>query len=83
MCYQNLASQYLDMNRLDEAKATFDQAFARKLDGEGLRGALYRLAFLRGDATQMEQQVVWATGKPGAEDRLLSRQSKRRLTTGG
>jgi tetratricopeptide (TPR) repeat protein len=76
MCYQNLGGQYIDLNRLDEAKATFDQALARKLDSGGLRGAMYRLAFLRGDVAQMEQQVAWAAGKPGAEDRLLLRQAK-------
>jgi eukaryotic-like serine/threonine-protein kinase len=35
----------------------------------------YYLAFLRGDSTQMEQQVAWSAGKPGDEDLLLSAQS--------
>jgi len=30
---------------------------------------------LQGDSTQMEQQLAWGTGKPGAEDALLSAQS--------
>ncbi|MGA9390350.1 MAG: protein kinase [Candidatus Sulfotelmatobacter sp.] len=73
--YDNLAATYLNLNRLDEAKATFDQALARKLDGGILRVDMYGLAFLRGDSAQMEQQVAWGAGKPGDEDRLLSAQS--------
>jgi len=73
--YVNLGGTYLNLNRLDEAKATFDQAFAHKLDGGGLRQNIYSLAFLRGDAAQMEQQVAWGAGKPGDEDGLLSTQS--------
>lgn len=73
--YSNLGQSYLFLNRLEEAKAVFDQALAHKLDGGVLRQNLYYLAFLRGDATQMEQQVAWAAGKPGVEDLLLSMQS--------
>ncbi len=71
----NLGQNFLALNRLDDAKATFEQALARKLDGGGLRVWIYYLAFLRGDSTQMEQQLAWGAGKPGAEDPLLSAQS--------
>jgi len=73
--YGNLGTAYYNLNRLDEAKNAFDQALARKLDGGFLRVEMYYLAFLRGDAAQMEQQVAWGAGKPGAEDMLLSAQS--------
>jgi tetratricopeptide (TPR) repeat protein len=73
--YGNLGLTHLYLNQLDEAKATFEQAFAHKLDGGGLRGNIYSLAFLRGDAAQMEQQLAWVAGKPGDEDPLLSMQS--------
>src|SRR5215469_274175 len=73
--YANLGETYLSLNRLDEAKAAFDQAFAHKLDGGILRSFVYSLAFLRGNAAEMEQQVAWAAGKPGDEDKLLSEQS--------
>jgi DNA-binding winged helix-turn-helix (wHTH) protein/tetratricopeptide (TPR) repeat protein len=73
--YANLGATDASLNRLDEAKATFDQALARKLDGGFLRVSMYQLAFLRGDSAQMEEQVDWAAGKPGNEDRLLSAQS--------
>ncbi|HXY06717.1 MAG TPA: tetratricopeptide repeat protein, partial [Terriglobales bacterium] len=73
--YANLGSTYVNLNRLDEAKVTFDQALAHKLDDGILRCWMYYLAFLRGDATQMEQQIAWGAGKSGDEDRLLSAQS--------
>jgi Flp pilus assembly protein TadD len=71
----NLGEVYLFLNRLDDAKATFDQALARKLDGGYLRLYMHYLAFLRGDSVQMEQQVAWGAGKPGDEDLLLSTQA--------
>jgi eukaryotic-like serine/threonine-protein kinase len=73
--YVNLGALYLNLNRLDDARAVFDQALARKLDGGPLRWMLYYLAFLRGDSAELEQQLTWAVGKPGDEDTLLSFQS--------
>ncbi len=73
--YSNLGVSYLVLDRLDEAKATFDQAFAHKLDGGVLRNNLYTVAFLQGDAAAMEQQAAWVAGRPGEEDAFLSMQS--------
>jgi len=73
--YTSLGATQLYLNRLDDAKATFDLALVRKLDDGGLRQFIYVLAFLRNDAARMEEQVAWAEGKPGNEDLLLSMQS--------
>jgi eukaryotic-like serine/threonine-protein kinase len=73
--YSNLGTAYLSLNRPEEAKSTLDEALAHKLDGLSLREEIYILAFLQGDAAQMEQQVAWGAGKPGNEDTLLSMQS--------
>jgi serine/threonine protein kinase/tetratricopeptide (TPR) repeat protein len=73
--YTNLGAEYLNLNRLEEAKSTLDEALAHNLDGGLLRVQIYVLAFLWGDAAQMEQQVAWGAGKPGDEDLLLSLQS--------
>ena len=73
--YSNLGATYVNLNRLEEAKATFDQALAHKLDSGALRQQIYSLAFLRGDTAQMEQELAWGAGKPGDEDALLSAQS--------
>ena len=75
LVYSNLGSFYLNVNRLDEAKATFDQALALKLDDPALRSSMYSLAFLQNDPAMMQKQVDWASGKPGAEDQLLSQDS--------
>ncbi len=73
--YANLGQIFLALNRLDDAKAMFEQALAHKLDSGTLRLGIYYLAFLRGDSAQMAQQLAWGAGKPGAEDPLLSVQS--------
>src|SRR5262249_22636791 len=75
VCYGNLMLAYAALNRLDEAKATYQQAMAHKFEHPFLHFALYEVAFLRGDATEMQHQVAWAAGKPEAEDLLLSSQS--------
>lgn len=73
--YGNLASAYIFLDRLDEAKATLDEALAHKLDGFHLRSWIYTLAFLRHDDALMKQQLAWAAGRPGDEEGLLSAQS--------
>jgi serine/threonine protein kinase/tetratricopeptide (TPR) repeat protein len=73
--HTNLGLDLLALNRFDEAKAALDEARTRKLDGWTLHLFTYYLAFLEGDASQMEREVSWGAGKPGAEDPLLSAQS--------
>ena len=73
--YGNLASIYLNLDRLDEAKAVLDSAAAHNLDDPTLRFSLYGLAFLKGDTAGMQQQVNWGTGKPVVEEFILSTQS--------
>jgi len=53
----------------------FDQAMARKVDGIDLHLFRYYLAFLENDNSTMQEQVAWASGKPGLEDWLLSAES--------
>jgi tetratricopeptide (TPR) repeat protein len=73
--YSNIAGTYINLGRTDDAKKTLDQAQARRLDGLVLRTTLYSLAFLKGDVGEMEREMVWAAGRPGEEDQLLSTQS--------
>jgi eukaryotic-like serine/threonine-protein kinase len=75
MAYGNLIGSYSSLLRLDDATAIFRQATARKLENPFLYESLYEVAFLRGDAAEMQRLVAWATGKAGAEDVLLSYQS--------
>lgn len=60
------------MNRFDQAKATHGQALSRNLNSPFFHQGLYQIAFLQNDLVEMERQVAWAAGKPGAEDLLLS-----------
>jgi eukaryotic-like serine/threonine-protein kinase len=73
--YTNLIGAYCSLFRLEDAKTAWDQSQARKLDGAPLRLARYLLAFLQHDDTAMKDQADWSTGKPGAEDVLLSARS--------
>jgi serine/threonine protein kinase/tetratricopeptide (TPR) repeat protein len=73
--YTNLASYYLALGRLDDARKTIEQAQAHNLDGDFLHQDIYYSSFLKGDTAEMERQVAWAAGKPGTEDLLLSFQS--------
>ena len=70
--YENLAVSYLCLNRLEETRATAEEAQAKKVDTPVVHFVLYSLAFLKNDPAGMAQQVAWATGKPGVEDNLLS-----------
>jgi tetratricopeptide (TPR) repeat protein len=73
--YYELVFSYLNLNRLDEARATAEEAQAKKLDSPTLRFGLYLLAFLKNDVAGMGQQVAWGAGKPSAEDYLLALES--------
>jgi len=73
--YSNLADIYLQLNRLDDAQKTVEEAQKHNLVADFLHLAIYQLAFLKSDVAEMERQVAWAAGKPGTEDFLLSFQS--------
>jgi eukaryotic-like serine/threonine-protein kinase len=62
--YANLADVFIRLNRLAEAKEIVDQAQQQKLDMTAYHGNLYWIAFVNGDATAMQQQLMWASGKP-------------------
>jgi serine/threonine protein kinase len=73
--YLNLAQSYMALDRLDEAKATIDDALARKLDYPMLHLSLYQLSFLRGDLVSMQKEAAWSMGKSEGEDAMLSAQA--------
>ncbi len=75
-CYADLIYNYAALNRLDEAKAVYQQALAHKLDDPDLHTSRYGVAFLEGDTAEMARQAAWASGKPGVEDEMLFVQSE-------
>ncbi|HXM19948.1 MAG TPA: protein kinase [Terriglobales bacterium] len=75
VAYANLMLADVGLNRLDDAKAIYEQAVAHKLDEVYLHQARYLLAFRQGDTAEMEKQAEWGRGKDGIEDAFLSMQS--------
>jgi hypothetical protein len=71
----SLVSQYLHLNRPDDAKATAQKAQARNFDPPFIHAVLYRVDFLQNDAAGMEREVAGLMGKPGFEDLILYQES--------
>ncbi len=74
IAYGNLADDYLALDRIKDAKGALDEAAKRNLDSPDLRLHRYHSAFLEGDPSAMQEQSLWATGKP-EEDGQLSDES--------
>lgn len=72
--YGNLSSDYISLNRLDQAEVVLEQARERGFEYEYTLALRYDLGFLKGDRAQMEQAMATAMGKPGIEDTLLAKQ---------
>jgi eukaryotic-like serine/threonine-protein kinase len=73
--YANLIVAYLALDRVDEAKAIYDQAKQHNFDNEYLRELRYDIGFLQGDEAEMQQQVRSAADIPRAEAALLATQA--------
>jgi tetratricopeptide (TPR) repeat protein len=73
--YENYSTALLALSRVSDAEKTLQEAFARKLDDPALHGNLYAVAFAKGDAALMAQQLQWAEGKPNGQDPLFAAQS--------
>ena len=62
--YENLASDYVALNRYDEAKAIAEKALSHKVDNISIHWLLYQIALIQGDTAAMQRQVQWANGRP-------------------
>jgi serine/threonine protein kinase/tetratricopeptide (TPR) repeat protein len=62
--YSLLAGAFVGLNRFDEAQEIIGQALAQKLETTIMHRTLYKIAFVQGDATTMQQQIEWTKGKP-------------------
>jgi eukaryotic-like serine/threonine-protein kinase len=69
--YGNVVGSYLYLDRLDEAKATAQEAQAHNLDNPFLHIYLHLVAFLQHDTRAMEGEAAAVMGRPGAEDLML------------
>ena len=80
--YGNLVEYYCRLNRFGEAKAIYQRARAHNLDVPDLHIYRYGVAFLEGDAQEMQHQADWFAGKLGLEDVSLSFQSDTEAVSG-
>jgi serine/threonine protein kinase len=70
--YGNLAISFLQLNRIEETRATIGEAQAKTFDSPPLHFIQYQVGFLQNDAAEMKRQVAWAADKPGWDDVLLA-----------
>jgi tetratricopeptide (TPR) repeat protein len=70
--YAPLVSGYLQLNRLDEAKATGREAQRHNIDYPEVHLNLYWVNFLQHDAAGMEREAAGMMGRPGHEDQMLN-----------
>ncbi len=80
--YAALAGEHLGLNRLEEAKATAQEARSGNLDSLQLHIDLYAINFLQQDTVGMEREAASVTGTPGYEGEMLLRESDTAAYTG-
>jgi tetratricopeptide (TPR) repeat protein len=66
---------YISLNRIHEAKATYEQALEHQLKSSLFHLALYQIAFLQSDAAGMAKQVSLSAGTPGLEATLFANEA--------
>ncbi len=80
--YANLISGYLQLNRLDEAKATAAEAQAHNIDAPGIHFNRYWIAFLQHDSVGMEREAAGLMGQAGDEDQMFNHEADTALYGG-
>jgi len=73
--YENGSIALLALGRTHDAEQLLKEAFSRKLDDVALHANLYSVAFVKGDAGLMQEQLAWAQGKTSGQDSLLGAQA--------
>src|ERR1700675_3217387 len=64
------------LTRLDQAKATLQEARAHHVESPWVPLVVYMMNFLEHDTAGMDHQVAQALGKPGIDDQILFLQSE-------
>ncbi len=82
LSYSGLVASYLPVDRLDEARATAQEAQAHNLDSPAIHLSLYLVDFLQHDAAGMEREAAALMGKSGWEDAMLDNESDTAAYTG-
>jgi hypothetical protein len=74
--YGNLSGSNIALGRLEDSRLVLQQEAAHVPDNWNMHQDLYLLAFLQNDQSGMEEQALWAAGKPGVEDFFLRLQAQ-------
>ncbi|MGH9496417.1 MAG: winged helix-turn-helix domain-containing protein [Candidatus Sulfotelmatobacter sp.] len=82
LIYENMALEYCNVNRADEASAWIEKALAHGFEDPSLHALTVQIACVRGDSATIQQQMEWAAGKPGIEDAFLSMQAELHMMAG-
>ncbi len=69
--YGNLVGAYMQLNRLDEARAVVQEIQAHNFDSPNNHIGIYLLDFMEHDVAGMEREVTWLLGKPSFESAVL------------
>ncbi|HEY1262247.1 MAG TPA: winged helix-turn-helix domain-containing protein [Terriglobales bacterium] len=80
--YANLVNAYLQLNRLDEAKATVREAQAKHIDSPEIHVNLYWADFLQNDSAGMEREAAAVESDRGYRYEMLNRESDTALYRG-
>lgn len=75
VAYANLVTIYTNLNRVDDARATYRKMLDSQFDFAEAHVDLYSVAAAEGDAVEMSRQLAWAKGKVGIEDVILAQQA--------
>jgi serine/threonine protein kinase len=73
--YENLAGDYLILNRLDQVMAVSREALRHDGDNSGIHAILYDLYFVQHDSAGMEREATALMGNPGYEPTTLLREA--------
>jgi serine/threonine protein kinase/tetratricopeptide (TPR) repeat protein len=74
--YLSLGFSYVQVNRLDEARATAQEAQAHNLDSPRIHLLLYEIDFQQHNTAGMEREAAGLMGKPGFDDQMLDWESR-------
>jgi serine/threonine protein kinase/Flp pilus assembly protein TadD len=73
--WANLIQAHANLDHFEDAKAAYQQAVTRRVDGDSAHENMFIVAFLEGDSAEMQRQLAWAAGKGGVEDFFFSFES--------
>jgi len=80
--YDNLAQDWLALDRFNDARKVYDEALARKLDDDLLHLDGYALAFLQSDGKEMSEQAAWFADRPEVEHEMLGLEAETEAYSG-